>query len=81
MPASYSYDLRTKVLEAIDNEMSSTQVRDVFNISRNTINLWLKRREETEDYQAQEKYQKGYKPKVEDLENFRKFGRCYGSKT
>lgn len=81
MPAPYSYDLRTKVLEAIDDGMPSTQASRVFKISRNPINLWLKRREKTGDYQAQKGYQKGYKPKIEDLEKFREFARCHGSKT
>ena len=52
MPTPYSYDLRAKVLQAIDEGITKTQVSRVFNLSRNTINLWLKRREETGSYKA-----------------------------
>ncbi len=34
MPASYSYDLRTKVINAIDEGMGKTQVSRIFKISR-----------------------------------------------
>jgi transposase len=52
MPTPYSYDLRAKVLQAIDEGMTKTQASQVFRLSRNTINLWLKRREETGDCKA-----------------------------
>ncbi len=47
MPTPYSYDLRARVLQAIDEGMTKTQASRVFKLSRNTLNLWLKRREET----------------------------------
>ena len=50
MPASESYDLRTKVINVIDEGMGKTQVSRIFKISRNTIDLWLKKREKTGDY-------------------------------
>jgi transposase len=81
MPTPYSYDLRARVLQAIDEGMTKTQASRVFKLSRNTINLWLKRREETGDYKAIEGYQKGYKPKIADLEKFKEFARQHGRKT
>ena len=45
MPSPYSYDLRQKVIKAIDGGMSKTQVSSIFKISRNTINTWLHKRE------------------------------------
>jgi transposase len=81
MPTPYSYDLRAKVLQAIDEGMSKTQVSRVFKLSRNTINLWLKRREETGDYQAKVGYQKGYRPKIADLDKFKQFAHQQGRKT
>ena len=48
-----SYDLRQKVIQAIElDSMKKSEAAQVFGISRNTINLWLKRRIETGDYQA-----------------------------
>jgi hypothetical protein len=64
MPASYSYDLRVKVIEAIDGGMGKTQVSKIFNISRNTINLWLNQRKKTGDYRAKKGYQQGYGAKI-----------------
>ena len=81
MPIPYSYDLRAKVLQAIDEGMTKTQASRVFKLSRNTINLWLRRREETGDCKARVGYQKGYKPKLADLEKFIDFARQHGRKT
>ncbi|MBD2491965.1 IS630 family transposase [Aulosira sp. FACHB-615] len=81
MPASYSYDLRTKVINAIDSGMRKTQASRIFQISRNTIDTWLKKRKDTGDYQAKVRYQQGYKPKITDLEQFQQFVQENGSKT
>ncbi|MDB9538586.1 IS630 transposase-related protein, partial [Anabaenopsis arnoldii] len=44
MPKPYSYDLRQKVIQAIELDgLKKTQASQMFNISRNTITLWLKR--------------------------------------
>jgi transposase len=44
MPKPYSYDLRKKAIEAIEQDgMKKSEVSQLFNISRNTIDLWLKR--------------------------------------
>ncbi len=66
MPASYSYDLRTKVIKALDDGMGKTQVSRIFKISRNTIDLWLKKRAQTGDYRAEVGYQQGYNSKITD---------------
>lgn len=81
MSAPYSYDLRIKVIEAIDGGMGKTQASKLFKISRNTINLWLARRKETGDYRAKVGYQQGYGTKISNLEEFREFARKHGSQT
>lgn len=81
MPAPYSYDLRSKVIEAIDGGMGKIQASKIFKISRNTINLWLIKRKEIGDYRAKKGYQAGYGAKISDLDSFRKFARQHGSKT
>ena len=81
MPAPYSYDLRRKVIEAIDAGMGKSQASRIFKISRNTINLWLQKREETGDYKADDGYQKGYGAKITDLEHFKEFARKHGRQT
>ncbi|MBW4459142.1 MAG: transposase [Nodosilinea sp. WJT8-NPBG4] len=47
MPAAYSDDLREKALAAVDRGDPKSHVSRVFSISRNTLDLWLKRREVT----------------------------------
>lgn len=81
MPAAYSYDLRTKVISALDAGMGKSRASRVFKISRNKINLWLKQRKETGDYRAKAGYQHGYNPKITDLDKFKEFAQVQGSKT
>lgn len=81
MPAPYSNDLRIKVIEAIDGGMGKTKASKIFNISRNTINLWINQRKKTGDYRAKKGYQQGYGAKITDLEKFREFARKHGSQT
>lgn len=73
MPAPDSYDLRRKVIEAIDGGIGKTQASKIFKISRNTINLWLHKREETGDYRADGGSQRGYGAKIPNLEEFKEF--------
>ena len=42
-------------------------------ISRNTLNLWLKREQETGDFKAIAGYQKGKKSKIRNLQSFERF--------
>ena len=49
MAIPYSYDLRMKVLGAIDGGLRKSDASRLFQISRNTIDLWLKRRAATGD--------------------------------
>lgn len=67
MANAYSYDLRQKVTVAIElNSMKKSEAAQVFGISRNTIDLWLKRRGETGDYQAKPRQSPGNGHKITD---------------
>lgn len=81
MPAPYSYDLRTKVMDAVKRGEPKSKVSRMFNISRNTLDLWLKREQETGDYQAVVNYQQGNRHKITDWERFRQFAEQHGDKT
>ncbi len=81
MPAPYSDDLRQKVLNAVDRGERKSQVSRMFNISRNTLDLWLKRREATGSMGAIRNYQRGPKPKIDDLQEFRAFAQTHGHLT
>lgn len=81
MSRPYSYDLRLKVIRAVDGGMRKSEVSRVFAISRNTIDLWLKRRDQTEDFKASEGYQQGSRHKIRDWDKFRSFVKQHGDKT
>ena len=82
MPKPYSYDLRKKVIEAIELDgLKKSQVSQLFNISRNTIDFWLKRKAETGDYQALPNQPPGNNHQITDWKKFREFAVVNGDKT
>ena len=82
MPKPYSYDLRQKVIQAIELDgLKKSEASLVFNISRNTIDLWLKRQAETGDFQALPNQPLGNNHKITDWEKFREFASSHGDKT
>jgi transposase len=82
MPKPYSYDLRQKVIEAIElNGMKRCEASEYFNISRNTINLWLRRKAETGDFGTKVREDRGKNNKITDWEKFRAFAETHGDKT
>lgn len=52
MPAPYSEDLRQKVFAAVKRGKCKTDMSRMLNISRNTLDLWLKREAQTGNCQA-----------------------------
>ena len=82
MPKPYSYDFRQKVLQAIELDgLKKHEASELFNISRNTINLWLKRKAETGDVQALPNRPPGNNHKITDWEQFRANALAHGDKT
>jgi transposase len=53
----------------------------MFSISRNTLDLWLKREAQTGDYQAITRFQKGCRHKITDWKRFEEFVQKQGGKT
>jgi transposase len=81
MPAPYSYDLRQKAIGAVKGGERKSKVCRMFNLSRNTLDLWLKREEQTGDYQAITDFQTGSRHKITDWKRFREFAQQHGGKT
>jgi len=82
MAKPYSYDFRKKVIDAIKFDgLKKSEASELFNISRNTINLWFKRLQETGDFQALPNKPPGNNHKILDWSNFQKFARTNGDKT
>ena len=80
MPAAYSLDLRLKALAAVDRGERKSHVSRTLGISRNTLDLWLKRREQTGS-PAAKVYRHGPAPKIDDLDAFREFAEREGHHT
>ena len=81
MAQAYSYDFRRKVIEAIELDgMPKIEASQMFDVSSNTINLWLQRKAETGDFRAISPKPPG-NPKIIDWEEFRAFATTHGSKT
>jgi transposase len=81
MAAAYSDDLRQKAIEAVKRGERKSDVSEMFNISRNTLDLWLKREEQTGHCRALKNYQQGCRHKIRDWERFRAFVQQHGGKT
>lgn len=80
MARAYSMDLREKAVSAFDRGEKKSQVCRTLNISRNTLDLWLKRRTEKGTI-APRNYRRGVNPKINDLEAFKAFAQKYGHLT
>ena len=78
MPAPYSYDLRQKAIEAFKSGERKSDVCRMFDISHNTLDLWLKREAQTGDYQAMTHFQRGYQHKITDWKRFEEFVQKHG---
>ena len=81
MPAPYSEDLRQKAIAAVERGKRKSDVSRMLNISRNTLDLWLKRKKQTGNCQAITHYQQGNRHKISDWQRFREFTERHGGKT
>lgn len=81
MPSLYSEDLRQKAIAAVKPGERKKNVSQMFNISRNTLDLWLKREKQTGNCGAITNYQQGCRHKITDWQRFREFVRQHGGKT
>ena len=59
MPAPYSYDLRQKAIAAVKRGERKVAASEMFNISRNTLDLWLNREARTGGCEAVTNCQQG----------------------
>jgi transposase len=72
MAKPYSYDFRQKVVEAVELDgREKCEVSEFFNSSRNTIDLWLKRKAETGDLKPKTNIPSGNNRKITAWEKFR----------
>ena len=81
MPKAYSQDLRAKAIAAIERGVPKSEVITMLNISRDSLDRWLKRRSETGSVAAVQGYQRGHSHRIVDWERFRAFAKRHGDKT
>ncbi|HEY9894866.1 MAG TPA: IS630 transposase-related protein [Candidatus Sericytochromatia bacterium] len=82
MAKAYSYDFRQKVLQALAlNGLKKSEVSQLFPISRNTLDLWLKRKAATGNVQAKQRPAVSPRQRSTDWEKFRAFAKEHESKT
>jgi transposase len=82
MAKPYSNDFRQKVIAAIEMDgRKKGEVSEIFNISRNTIDLWLKRKEQTGTVLPKSTKPLNSRDKISDWEKFTTFVQENNSKT
>lgn len=82
MAKPYSDDFRLKVMQAIELDgLNKSEASQLFNISRNTINLWCQRKAQTGDIKPKPKQGYRKRSKISDWDKFRAFVKLNGDKT
>lgn len=82
MAKPYSLDLRQKVINAIELDgMKKSEASAVFGISRNTIDLWLKRKATTGSLAPQVNSKARRQRRITDWDGFRAFVEQHRHKT
>ena len=81
MPSPYSYDLRIRVVAAVEKGMEVKEASHTFGVHRDTITAWLARKEATGDVQAKVGYQRGHSHKITDPEQCKAFVQDHGEAT
>ena len=82
MAKAYSDDFRQKVMQAIELDgLKKCEASLLFNISRNTINLWFQRKAETGNIKPKQRKASQQNSKISDWEKFRTFVKEHGDKT
>lgn len=81
MPSAYSYDLRKKAMEALDEGESRQAVAKRFKLGSTTLYEWQQRRKEAGDFVPWKQGSRGYNHKITDWEAFEAFAQEHGHKT
>lgn len=81
MPSPYSYDLRIRVVAAVEKGMGVKEASQTFEVHRDTITAWVARTEATGDVQAKTGYQRGHSHKITDPAQFQAFLDTHGEAT
>lgn len=82
MAKAYSYDFRQRVIQSVELDgLKKYEACKLFNISRNTLNLWLQRRAATGDIKPKKRQPVLKNQKITDWDYFRQFVKANHDKT
>ena len=81
MPRPYSYDLRVRVVAAVEKGMEVREASGTFGVHRDTIRRWLACKAATRDVEAKSGYQRGHSHKITNPEQFQAFLQQQGDAT
>lgn len=82
MAKAYSEDCRRKVMQAIEMDgLKKCEASQLFNISRNTINLWCQGKAATGDLLPKPRQAQTTSSKITDWDKFRAFVKTHQDKT
>ena len=82
MPQTYSEDFRTRAVEAYELDgYKKCEVCEMFNISRNTFDLWLKLKAETGSLKPRTPERRESTGIIQDWDKFRQFVKDNSGKT
>lgn len=82
MAKPYSLDFRQKVMRAIELDgLKKCEASELFNISRNTINLWCQRKAATGEVSPKPRAASQERCKIKDWQKFRDFVQMHGDKS
>ena len=74
MSSPYPYELRTRVIAALEDKMPVSKIMKIFKICRDTIYKWKNIKKNTGDVKAKSGYQNGIHRKIiQDTEWFLEF--------
>lgn len=79
--ATYSLDLRERVMNAVSKGMRPTIAAKTFDISRRVIYEWKDLLEETNSLKPKSGFQKGHSHKITNWEEFTNFAEKHGNLT
>ena len=79
--ATYSLDLRKRVMNAVSNGVRPTIAAKTFNVSRRVIYRWKNLLKETSSLNPKSGFQKGHSHKIINWEEFKDFAQKHGGFT
>lgn len=73
MSKPYPYELRIRALKLIEEGASISKVKDLLDISRQTLHKWKNIKKAGSDIKPKNGYQKGHSNKIKDMPGFKEF--------